>query len=141
MPLPLFGNHRLTQWTKCNIDGSWTHKEGRGGIGWISRDQDGKVLFGRGYRLGSAIEAGALRWAVSIMTGFGYRNLVVESDSQVLVRMIKGEREDMWPILKPITQDITHSLISFRDYVISYYLREGNKAADRIANETFFIYE
>ena len=43
----------------------------------------------------------------------------------------------MWPILKPIIQDITHSLISFRDYLISYYLREGNKAAHRIANETF----
>lgn len=85
-----------------------------------------------------AIEAGAegLRWVVSIMTGFGYRNVVVESDSQVLVRMNRGE-EDIWPILKPIIQDINHSLIAFPAYVISYYPRKGNKAAGKIVNETF----
>lgn len=39
--------------------------------------------------------------------------------------------------LKSIIQDITHSLIAFPAYVISYYPRKGNKAAGKIANETF----
>ncbi|CAG7897956.1 unnamed protein product [Brassica rapa] len=53
--------------------------------------------------MGSAIEteAEAIRWAVRTMSGFGYRNVVVETDSLVLSRMINGV-EDTWPILKPI---------------------------------------
>ena len=72
----------------------------------MSRDQTGWLLWTGAkaiQHIGSAIEteAEAIRWAVRTMSGFGYRNVVVETDSLVLSRMINGV-EDTWPILKPI---------------------------------------
>lgn len=102
------------QWVKCNVDGSWNHNQDNGGVGWISRNRDGRLLWAGAKKmqgLGSAIEteAEAIRWAIHTMVNFGYSNVIVESDSQVLVRKIKGE-EPIWPRLQPIIQNITQTL-------------------------------
>lgn len=87
--------------------------------------------------MGSALEseAEALRWAVQIMSGFGYSKVRFETDSQLLVRMLYGE-EEVWPKLKPIVQEIRHSLLSCEGWAVGFYPRSGNKVADRIAKET-----
>ncbi|CAH8363659.1 unnamed protein product [Eruca vesicaria subsp. sativa] len=43
------------------------------------------------------------------MSGFGYRNVVVETDSLGLSGMIHGE-EEIWLILQPIIHDKIHML-------------------------------
>lgn len=60
----------------------------------------------------------------------------MESDLQVLVRMIRGE-EEVWPKLRPIIQDIHQRLLQCPEYVVMYQQRGGNMAADRIAKEIF----
>lgn len=89
--------------------------------------------------LGSDMEAeaeAAIRWAVCTMTAFQYRRVIVESDSQVLVKMINGE-EEIWPVLRPIIQHIHQTLLTAPEYVVVYQQRGENKAADRVAKETF----
>ena len=64
-------------------------------VGWVSRDQTGRLLWAGAkpiQHMGTAIEteAEAIRWAISTMSGFGYKNVVVETDSLVQSRMISG---------------------------------------------------
>lgn len=87
--------------------------------------------------VGSALEAEAeaLRWAVSSLIGFGYRDVIFESDSQVLVKMIHGV-EETWPRMKPIVQEISILLSKLAGSEVRFYNRRGNEVADRIAKET-----
>lgn len=60
----------------------------------------------------------------------------IETDSLVLSKMIRGE-EEVWPILQPLLQDIVHVLKANPELKVVFYRRDGNKVADRIANEVF----
>lgn len=106
----------------------------------MSRDQNGRLMWAGAkaiQHVGSAIEceAEAIRWAVATLSGFGYRRVIFESDSLTLCRMIR-EEEEVWPLLSPILQSITHMLKSNPEFRVEYGPREGNKVADRIAKES-----
>ena len=87
--------------------------------------------------LRSAIEteAEAIRWALQTVVSFGYRSVIMETDSLLLAQMLNGE-EEVWPLLQPIIQDISTMLSRSEGYEVRYYPRSGNKSADRIAKET-----
>lgn len=128
-------------WTKCNSDGSWNKDtEEGGGAGWILRDHHRSLLWAGAKKLnglGSALEAEAeaLRWAIYSMRGFAYRNVIFETDSLVLKRLITGE-EELWPRMRPIIQEIQSLLEGDRGFQVGFYPRSSNKVADRIAKET-----
>lgn len=126
-------------WIKCNTDGSWSKEHQNQGISWISRDSTSRLLWAGAQRyrgMGSPIEteATALKWAMQTMLRLGYTQVIFETDFMVLARMIAG-REPIWPKLYPIIQEISHLLSPGRSYRVEYYSRDGNKSADRIANE------
>lgn len=128
-------------WIKCNADGSWHKNRQNQGVGWVSRDYTGRMLWAGARRfqgVGSPIEteATALQWAIQSMIRFGYKHVQFETDSLVLAKMING-KEETWPKLKPIIQEITHSLSTNRSYRVEYFAHEGNKTADRIVKEAF----
>lgn len=54
-------------------------------------------------------EAEAISLTVQTLVGFGYKKVIIETDSFVLARMLNGE-EEIWPVLEPILQGITSSL-------------------------------
>lgn len=125
---------------KCNTDGSWKQETGEGGVGWVLRDHQGNMLWAGAKRitgLGSEleVEAEAMRWAVYTLAGFGYKNVIFETDSQVLARMLRKE-EEVWPRVCPVIQEISASLMGFNEVEVVHYPRGGNKVADRIAKET-----
>ena len=72
------------------------------------------------------------------MARLGYSQVIFETDSQVLARMIKGSAET-WPKIQPIIQDITQSLQKNWSYKVEFFSRDGNKTADRIAKEVFSL--
>ncbi|XP_013720024.1 uncharacterized protein LOC106423811 [Brassica napus] len=118
-----------------------SEEEKKEGVGWVSRDYTGRMLWAGARRfqgVGSPIEteAIALQWAIQSMIRFGYKHVQFETDSLVLAKMING-KEETWPKLKPIIQEITHSLSTNRSYRVEYFSRDGNKTADRIAKEAF----
>ncbi|XP_048605453.1 uncharacterized protein LOC125582987 [Brassica napus] len=125
---------------KCNTDGAWSKETGEGGVGWLLRNHQGLLLWAGAKKmvaLRSAIEseAEAIRWAVQTVAGFGYRRVLVETDSQMLARMLNAE-EEIWPVLAPIIQDISTSLNANEGFKVQYHPRSGNKSANRIAKET-----
>ncbi|XP_018473809.1 uncharacterized protein LOC108845037 [Raphanus sativus] len=131
----------IQNWTKCNTDGAW-HKNQQGqGIGWISRDHTGRLLWAGAQRfegLDSHVEteATALNWAIKSMSRLDYSQVIFETDAQVLVKMIEGVKE-IWPKLKPIIQDITHSLKMNSSFKVEFFSRDGNKTTYKIAKEAF----
>ncbi|KAF3608133.1 hypothetical protein DY000_02046221 [Brassica cretica] len=55
-----------------------------------------------------------------------------------MAKMLNG-KEEVWPRLKPIIQEIRTSLLCLSEAEVVYYPRNprsGNKVADRIAKET-----
>lgn len=125
---------------KCNTDGSWNKETGNSGVGWISRDQRGQLLWAGARKvqnMGSPLEAEAeaLKWAIDTMYAFQYKQVCFESDSQGLIQMIRGE-EPVWLTIQPIIQDIQKRLQQSSGYEVMYQQRGGNMAADRIAKET-----
>lgn len=112
---------------KCNTDASWDKESRRGGAGWLLRDHQGSLLWA-GVRkmteVRSAIEAEAesIRWAVQVLVGFRYRQVLVETDSLQLTRMLNGE-DAVWPVLERIIQDISSSLSRHGGITVGYYPR------------------
>ena len=129
-----------TDWLKCNSDGAWHQNRETSGLGWICRDASGHVLWAEARavtKMDSSIltEAEALRWGAETLAGFGYKNVIFETDSLSLVKMINGN-EEVWPVLQPTVEMIRHALLRIQSYEVRFYPRGGNKAADRIAKET-----
>lgn len=102
------------QWIKCNTDAAWHKDQQRCGVGWISRDEYGRMLWAgvRSFqRLGSPIETEAegIKWAIHSMSRLGYKQVIYETDSQVFAKMINGH-EEVWSKLKPLIQEIQHDI-------------------------------
>ncbi|KAF3589900.1 hypothetical protein F2Q69_00027820 [Brassica cretica] len=95
----------------------------------------------RGFqRLGSRIEvvAEGVKWEIHSMRRLGYKQVIYETDSLFLAKMINGHTE-VWPKLQPIIQEIHHTLSENPHYKIVFYSRDGNMAAYRIAKEAFSL--
>ncbi|VVA96587.1 unnamed protein product [Arabis nemorensis] len=73
-------------WLKCNVDGAKPQEGSQCGLGWMLRNEKGTALWmgARAIPRTRTIietETEALRWAMSIVNGFGYQNVIYESDS------------------------------------------------------------
>ena len=64
----------------------------------------------------------------------GRKNIVVQSDSQLLVRQLNGEYRVKDEKLKELFQRAVSLLRQFNSYRIVHVRREFNKLADRMAN-------
>ncbi|RID44706.1 hypothetical protein BRARA_I01484, partial [Brassica rapa] len=101
-------------WLKCNSSGTWNKNKENSGLGWICRDEKCHVLWTGARtvtRLVSTIitETEVLEWSAETLAGFGYKNIIFESDSLTLVKMINGV-EEVWPMLQPTIEVIRQSL-------------------------------
>ncbi|XP_013601216.1 uncharacterized protein LOC106412803 [Brassica napus] len=130
-----------TNWLKCNSDGSWHKDKATSGLRWICRDENGHVIWAGARSVIKATspilaEAEALKWGAETMASFGYNNIIFESDLLALVRMINGS-EEVWPVLQPTIEVIRSTLSHIQKFDVRFSLRGENKAADRIAKESF----
>ncbi|CAA7029126.1 unnamed protein product [Microthlaspi erraticum] len=126
-------------WLKCNVDGAWSHRGDHSGVGWVLRDDKGKVLWmgaKRIHKTQTVVEAEleALRWAAEFVTSLRYQNIIFESDSKEAVEVISFE--DDWPKYRAVAQDLRKTLKNLCNYKIVFHSRAVNMVADRIARET-----
>ncbi|XP_056846116.1 uncharacterized protein LOC130497268 [Raphanus sativus] len=87
---------------KCNTDGSWSKETENGGVGWVLRDPQGTLVWAGARKLPVVrsvieVETEAIRCAIQTLAGFGYRKVIVETDSLILTKMLNGE-EEFWPV-------------------------------------------
>lgn len=81
-------------------------------------------------------EAEAFQWAAESMARFRYNKIIFESDCLPLVKMM-NRTDEVWPVLKPAIEATRQALSLIPQVEVRFNTRGGNKAADRIANETY----
>ncbi|CAL8998605.1 unnamed protein product [Prunus brigantina] len=109
----------------------------RGGVGWVIRAKGGELLRAGGRRIGwcgttLAVEAEAIRYMLGFCLHNGFLSLEVESDSQEVIRMIRGDCKSVAEI-EGILFDIQVLARRFQRVVFRHIPRLCNKAAHEVA--------
>ena len=90
VPPPLIG------FLKINTDGSSRGNPGHAGIGAIGRGNDGEVVFllssYKGQHSNNLMEALAIKDAIERGCSLGWRKIICESNSQIVVDMLNNQR-------------------------------------------------
>ncbi|XP_021800524.1 uncharacterized protein LOC110744812 [Prunus avium] len=122
---------------KANCDGAWVAQTKRGGVGWVIRSEWGELLRAGGRRIawcGTALvaEAEAIRDMLGICLHNGFLSVEVESDSQEIIRMIRGDSLSATEI-EGILFDIQVLVRRFQWVEFRHIPRLCNNAAHEVA--------
>ena len=127
---------------KClvaNIDGGARGNPGPAGYGVVIEDESGKKvdeLHGYlGAQTNNFAEYSGLLAALEYALKHGYRRIKVRSDSELLVKQIKGEYKVRSEALVDIYREATVLIRKFDSFQIRHVFREQNREADRLANK------
>lgn len=126
-------------WITAHCDGGSRGNPGPAGFGAVLTGPDGKVLARLSQFLGVQTNNFAeysgllavLKWARE----HGHRRLKVVSDSELMVKQMKGQYKVASPGLRPLWEEARGLSRQFDGFQIAHTLRGGNKEADRLANE------
>ena len=120
------------------IDGAARGNPGPAGCGAAICDENGVVVRELSRYLGHATnnvaEYEALLMGLEVLIELNRKKIVVQSDSQLLVRQLNGQYRVKDEKLKVLHQRATGLLRQFAAYRIVHVRREFNKIADRLAN-------
>ncbi|MDO8526521.1 MAG: ribonuclease HI family protein [Deltaproteobacteria bacterium] len=120
-------------------DGAARGNPGPAGAGWVILDAHGKLLVENKKYLGeltnNQAEYQALLLALNEMQKMGTGSLVLCSDSELMVRQLKGEYKVKNEGLKPLFREAVLILSRFEGHHLKHIPREQNGEADRLANE------
>lgn len=127
-------------WFKLNIDGSCSNcLDGVGYIaaGGIIRDYNGSWVKGFASFLGKGTSLLAEIWAVylglMVAKSLGCINLVVESDSSIVVDLLCKDVDYTSHHYSALLELCRSDLTSFPQFKVNHVFREGNRVADKIA--------
>ncbi len=119
-------------------DGGARGNPGPAGIGYVILDADKQVLARGSEYIGEATnnvaEYTALKQALLAAARFGDGPVEVFSDSELMVKQIKGEYRVKHANLQPLYAEVCDLLRGFRSYKITHVRRELNKEADALVN-------
>jgi ribonuclease HI len=120
-------------------DGASRGNPGESGIGIILKDEKGTVLASEFGYIGQATnniaEYTALIACLKLAKKQDCKNLVIHSDSELLVRQMEGTYKVKEPRLKKLVEQ-AHAIIGSADFECKFHhiTRDHNKDADRLAN-------
>ncbi len=120
-------------------DGASRGNPGESGIGVVLKDEKGNVLrsiFGYiGTATNNTAEYTALTTCLKLASKMGCTNLVINSDSELLVRQMQGTYKVKEPRLKQFVQE-ARAIIADAGFQcrFNYIARERNRQADELAN-------
>jgi ribonuclease HI len=129
----------LGGWFTAHCDGGSRGNPGPAGYGAVIEDPEGEVVAQLSEYLGRQTNNYAeykgllavLEWALK----HGARRLLVVSDSELMVRQMKGVYKVKNAGLRPLWEEAQNRAARLEDFEIRHTLRGGNKEADRLANE------
>lgn len=131
---------------KFNVDGAWVSRsyglaeaEAEAGAGIVVRDSNGSFVAARSLNLGvvgSPLCAEALAWraAFDFAGLLGLGSLVMEGDSQLLVRCIRGEIACPTEV-EVVVEDIRRYRNMVRECEVVFVRRSANGVADALAKD------
>ena len=125
-------------WFKAHCDGGARGNPGPAGYGAVIQDPQGQVVARLSEFLGRQTNNYAeykgllavLAWALSNRV----RRLRVFSDSELMVRQMKGIYKVKNPGLRPLWEEAQRQARQLDAFEVRHTLRGGNKEADKLAN-------
>jgi probable phosphoglycerate mutase len=125
-------------WFTAHCDGGSRGNPGPSGYGAVVQDPQGQVVARLSEFLGRRTNNYAeykgllavLAWALSN----GVRRLRVFSDSELMVRQMKGVYKVKNPGLRPLWEEAQRQSRQLDGFEMRHTLRGGNKEADKLAN-------
>jgi ribonuclease HI len=122
----------------ANIDGGARGNPGPAGYGVVLQDDSGATVDRLHEYLGAQTnnfaEYSGLVAALEYALKHGCRNLKVRSDSELLVKQIKGEYKVRSEALLDIYREAKDLIRKLDSFHIQHVYREQNREADRLAN-------
>ncbi|MCT9095840.1 ribonuclease HI [Haloarchaeobius sp. HME9146] len=122
----------------CYFDGASRGNPGPAAIGWVIVTSDGIVGEGS-ERIGNATnnqaEYDALIRVLEAARDFGYDELEIRGDSELIVKQVRGEYDTNNPTLREKRVTVRELLSNFDSWTLSHVPREINERADNLANE------
>jgi ribonuclease HI len=119
------------------FDGASRGNPGPAAVGWVLVSGDGIVAEG-GERIGRATnnqaEYEALVRALEVAADYGYDEVEVRGDSQLVVRQVTGEWDANDPTLREKRVRVRELLRNFDEWSLTHVPREVNDRADDLAN-------
>jgi ribonuclease HI len=122
-----------------NVDGASRGNPGKAGVGIIIKNSQ-LLCLKQGYAVGTMTNNQAEYWSLIIALSIfvhEYKNdqqLVIRSDSQLLVNQLNGLYAVKNPELKLLYQKVAHFLQKIPRYTIEHIYRDQNILADEQAN-------
>ncbi len=121
-----------------NIDGGSRGNPGPAGAGVVIADAAGNILHQAGLFIGRATnnvaEYSGLIGALKAAQKLGARDLLIRSDSELLVRQMNGQYRVKNAGLKPLFEEAQSLCRQFASCRIEHIYREQNEQADKLAN-------
>ncbi|WP_121740780.1 ribonuclease HI [Natronorubrum halophilum] len=120
------------------FDGACRGNPGPAATGWVIVTGDGIVAEG-GERIGTMTnnqaEYEALLTALEAARDYGYDEIHVRGDSELIVKQVRGEYDTNNPELREKRVTVREILAGFDDWTLEHIPREVNNRADGLANE------
>lgn len=120
------------------FDGASRGNPGPGAIGWVIVSSDGIVGEGSetiGETTNNRAEYEALIRAVEAASEFGFDEVDVRGDSELIVKQVRGEYDTNNPELRERRVRVRELLERFDRWSLEHVPREINDRADSLANE------
>ncbi|MFB6267046.1 MAG: ribonuclease HI [Halodesulfurarchaeum sp.] len=122
------------------FDGASRGNPGPAAIGWVLVSEEGIVAEG-GERIGRATnnqaEYRALLRGLEVAAQYGFDEVEIRGDSQLVVEQVTGAWDTNDPTLREHRVDVRERLERFDDWSITHVPREVNERANDLANEAF----
>jgi len=126
-------------WFTAHCDGGSRGNPGPAGYGAVIEDPKGQSVARLSEFLGrqtnNFAEYKGLLAVLAWGREHGIRRLRVVSDSELMVKQMKGQYKVASPALRPMWEEARRISRDFDRFEIRHTLRGGNKEADRLANE------
>ncbi len=123
----------------AHIDGGARGNPGPAAYGVVVRTADGKVLVKLSRYLGiqtnNYAEYSGLLAALEYAQQNNFKKLKVVSDSELLVKQMKGQYQVRHPALKTLFSQASDMARRLEHFSIQHVLRSSNRDADRLVNE------
>ena len=122
-----------------HADGASRGNPGEAGAGVVIADERGKTLKEWKSYLGittnNVAEYRAVLLALEKASALGAKGVIINLDSELVVRQLKGEYKVREAHLRPLYQKALELLATFQKYRLRHVPREENLRADQLANE------
>ena len=136
---PKAHHERPEHYLQAHIDGGARGNPGPAGYGVVIEDESGKKVAGLsqylGHRTNNYAEYSGLLAALQYAVDHGCKGLKVISDSELLVRQLRGQYKVKNPTLIELHGRAKQLIAKLDWFEIGHVLREKNREADRLANE------